>query len=185
MSEDRQLPDAPEEPFRLDVATRDALKEADFDPRILEAVETLGDVGIKFARNATPGYVRAKLFQRSEGLRERQQFWVDLSKETVKERKELQRKAKAIANDPDKIEEHKKLMADIKGLTRDLLGYDLTQTRLNKEANENDATILSLDAKIKQPNSDGCGSRSWDPDAPSVNVQVNVAGPASVSTQEK
>lgn len=185
MSKDRQLPDSPEEPFRLDVATRDALKEADYNPKILDAVEILGDVGIKFARNATPGYVRAKLFQRSEGLRERQQFWVDLCKETVKERKDLQRKARSIEDDPDKIEEHKKLMADIKALTRDLLGYDLTQTKLNKEANDNDATILSLDAKIKQPHSDEGGSRSWDPDAPSVNVQVNVAGPASVSTKEE
>ena len=53
MSEDFQLPAAIEH-TRLDVSVRAKLKEVDYDERIIDAVEVLGEVGIVFARNSTP-----------------------------------------------------------------------------------------------------------------------------------
>lgn len=187
MSEGSLLPAVQESGIlRLDELARQALKEKDYDSRVIDTVQELGKVGIKFTRDATPGYVMAVLLQRNETLRATEQEFADLVKEARKERAQLKKKAKAIEDDPLKRDEHKALCASIDKLSSDISGYAASQVRLSETGSKNSDSILRLYGKTREPGpSDDGGNVSWNPDEPVgvVNLQINNGNKPSVSIE--
>lgn len=191
MSDDSQLPAVQSQELRLDVATKKALRKVDFDPRIVDAVQSLAKVGINISPGSSAGYVIASYYERMEGLRSGRKMWMDLARDAEREMKKLRKELKVTEglefDDPkDKDKVISKLEARIEKLVKDAAGYDMMHRNLGQSIGDTGKSILELEHKLKQPapNSDD-GNVSWDPDKPAqtVNLQVNVSGGAAVSVE--
>lgn len=191
MPEDSPLPATREshEVIPLADATRAALKEADYDPRIVDSVNALEKAGVSIPKDATPEYVKAAQFETHKGLRASQNEYERLMKSASKRRAILQRKVDAIEpeGDSEPSKQFTRLMADINKLNDDMNGYAKNQRDFAMALTENQKNMLDLYNKSKKPGPpESGGNRSWDPDAPQMNqtnLHVNVAPGSSVTIQ--
>lgn len=164
----------------LDVATKTLLKRCKFDPRIVASVNALGSLGKNIADEAPPAYVMAAWFERMESLRQSSKATEKMDRDSHKELTALK---KRLDQETDS-DIRSAIETDISSTLRDIVRHEIRLSGIRKDIGTTGHDILALheSLKIELP-PDTKGGVSWNPDKPSVNLQINVGKRESVSVE--
>lgn len=166
---------------KLAVAISKKMRSCGFNPSIIGTVEALGELGMSIRPGTAPNYVLSYLLECAEGLRTMRKSNESLASS---ERRRLSKlKAEALKEEDSDV--LAKIHADIEQASLNITRHEIQQRSAVKSLETVGAQIVDLHKQLKAPEVRSGGSRSWDPDKPTVAVQVNVTGDATVTTGEE